>query len=751
MSLQVIGKATIDMEKFRAFRKEEREKAKDQKCWPAALWKDYFYEHQDLFRFAEAGYSNFYGGLNYSPADSFDQKVEAAVQYMETMGLTWELMFTNEIITILRFGSLEFGIPSSLVKCQPYTDLDQYTVADLRLRLGTEKQGLHTLVPAGDVTRAKISEEMESIQEDIQQKMDEIQTLKEEQRQEIERIKREVMAKYQAHFDLIEKKKAKLEETKARLETQLFVLDTELYAIRCFIGEVITFVPLRSGKHSNRETPVILYQKLRYLDEEMGKYLAIYGFDGNDTSLFEDALRYRDDLFDLFAPPEKSITLVRVSRNQIQYGDHPVIANMLKAYETYHGSQVGILLRDGENLWIGWTDMERIHIKEDIFLKPQSGIATPDDTGLPSTKEEIASRYFVFSILQGVISHGKLIQLPDGCSIFKGSPYICLSMADGWLEDNRFGTFSDIVARTNQPMQVGDTVLTTLHITRDDVYGIYSSRPTYNKAWHNNRGRGDKNRTHDAEIPDKEILPVNYVEKKEEYSILYDQYRCLVKRVPMDKEGYYTYETKRTNERIGCASERITLWDGYYEGRKDDRYDLRGFTDDEIYKWYLDFNQLISGPDSEKNYIDANKETGYYEVPKGIRKEKTTLHYYLSAEKSYSNARANLEIMEGEYLNLTYLNSVYILYAIQNRKIGGWTIGRQAMDYANSIVYLNIALEYLREREKKEAEMLSKYMDLYPDWQVDLSEWRLKHQYHRLTDARAKKFAKYIQKERSGE
>lgn len=295
-------------------------------------------------------------------------------------------------------------------------------------------------------------------------------------------------------------------------------------------------------------------------------------------------------------------------------------------------------------------------------------------------------------------------------------------------------------------------VLTTLCITRDDVYtGAYSSRPTYNKAWYNDRGRGDKNRTHDAEIPDKEILPVNYVEKKEEYSILYDQYRCLVKRVPMDKEGYYTYETKRTNERVGCASEQITLWDGYYEGRKDDRYDLRGFTDDEIYKWYLDFNQLISGPDSEKNYIDANKETGYYEVPKGIRKEKTTLHYYLSAEKSYSNARANLEIMEGEYLNLTYLNSVYILYAIQNRKIGGWTIGRQAMDYANSIVYLNIALEYLREREKKESEMLSKYMDLYPDWQVDLSEWRLKHQYHRLTDARAKKFAKRIQKERSGE
>ena len=38
--------------------------------------------------------------------------------------------------------------------------------------------------------------------------------------------------------------------------------------------------------------------------------------------------------------------------------------------------------------------------------------------------------------------------------------------------------------------------------------------------------------------------------------------------------------------------------------------------------------------------------------------------------------------------------------------------------------------------------VLEKYMDLYPDWQVDLSEWRLENGYHRLTDTRAKKFAK---------
>ena len=104
----------------------------------------------------------------------------------------------------------------------------------------------------------------------------------------------------------------------------------------------------------------------------------------------------------------------------------------------------------------------------------------------------------------------------------------------------------------------------------------------------------------------------------------------------------------------------------------------------------------------------------------------------------------NMEIEEGEYLNLTYLNSVYVLYAIQNRKIGGWRIGGKVMDYANSIQYLNIALEYLRKREKEEEKMLEKYMALYLEWQMDVSEWRLEHGYHRLTDTRAKRFAKDI-------
>lgn len=105
-----------------------------------------------------------------------------------------------------------------------------------------------------------------------------------------------------------------------------------------------------------------------------------------------------------------------------------------------------------------------------------------------------------------------------------------------------------------------------------------------------------------------------------------------------------------------------------------------------------------------------------------------------------------MEIFQSEYLNLTFLNSVYLKYAIQNKKMGGWKRAGESVEYADSIRYLNAALDYIREREKDEAELLEQYMDLYNDWQVDLSEWRLAHNYHRLTDTRAQKFAREFKK-----
>lgn len=749
----VIGTADLNIEKFKKFRSEEKAKKRHKEhCWPDALWQEYFYHHQDLCDYAREGYNNPYGGLNRIPSDSFDSKVEATVAYLNAMGLHWDLLFSNEVIVIIRYGSLAFGLPPELVDCHPYSDLDHESIGNLRNRIRTAESGMNAIVPTAGISKADVKNKISSVEDQINEKKREISDLEAKQREEIEKIKQEIMAKYQKQFDLINEKKAEMEQMMDRLKKQLFVLDTELYSIRCFMGETVQFVQLRSGRHTAIEAPVVLYQKIRYLDEEMGKFLAVYDFDAEDRSLFEQVLQHRDDLFSLFAPPEKSISLIQISRNSIQYGSNPAVANMLTEYRSLHGTQIGILIRDGENLWIGWTEYDRIHISEDAFLNPKTDVTTVEDSGAASSKEEIASRYFVFSILQGVIHNNKMLHLPEGTSVFRKNAYVVFSMADGWLEDNRFGTFSDIVERTNQQLQVGDMVLTTLTITRDDRYaGRYGGMSTYLEPWHNDRGRGDRNRTHDAAIPDKKILPINVIDKEVCYSLIYDEYRCTVEHVPTDQENAPTYKTMRTNEKIREGEGQFKVWNGFYDGMKRDEYDLRDLTDEEIYEWYLARDRRYWNTYGDKDLIDPINETASYKVPKGIRKNFTRLHYYLSAEKGCGRwtgkkSFANMEIEEGEYLNLTYLNSVYVLYAIQNRKIGGWIVGEQQMDYANSIQYLNIALEYLRKREEKEAELLEKYMDLYPDWQVDLSEWRLENGYHRLTDTRAKKFAKYKKK-----
>lgn len=179
------------------------------------------------------------------------------------------------------------------------------------------------------------------------------------------------------------------------------------------------------------------------------------------------------------------------------------------------------------------------------------------------------------------------------------------------------------------------------------------------------------------------------------------------------------------------------------------------------------------GKVTEKNSLEYAKwnveyfgKNGFYCMHKSFSSEKkvyrrevyavkhvrTEHHYFISEVKEDSGydwrtdsykkkARANMEVYEGEFLNLTYLDTVRLRYAIANRKVTSWRIGGCDVDYAAALRYLNKALEYLDEREKKEKEMLLKYMDqLTENWQVDLTLWRKEHGYHALTEARAKKW-----------
>lgn len=170
-----------------------------------------------------------------------------------------------------------------------------------------------------DISLNDLKHEKEIKLEEIENAKANIESVKKEQLEEIEKIKREIEEKYKAQFMILEKKKAELQEAKEQLEKQLYVLETEIYGIRCYNGEVVNFTQITTGKNELTESPVVIYQKLRYIDVELGKHVSLYDFDGDDITYFEQCLKTRSDILDLFSPPGKSISVVRISEKGVRF------------------------------------------------------------------------------------------------------------------------------------------------------------------------------------------------------------------------------------------------------------------------------------------------------------------------------------------------------------------------------------------------------------------------------------------------
>lgn len=679
------------------------------------------------------------------PNDEVVKKIQEHQKYLISIDAKWEVLFYAENVAVLRSGSLTVAVPANTVEMEVYIPMDDVPLGQLKRKLiGTvvnnDTSTWNDLQTIDHMSRSDVTDQLLEQSEKIEEKKKEIQNLEKEKQEELERIRQEIEEKYKNYMAQIEEKKAELEEQKEKLENQLYLLDTEIYSIRCYMGEIINFIPVAKGDYAPENEPVVIYQKVRYLDEELGKWLSIYGFDGDSKNLdmFEKLLAAREDLQDIFAPGKKCVSLLKISKTGGYKVDHPMIANTLCEYEKYHGKTIGILVRDGENLCLGWTDQERIQLPDgNAFYRPaEDQIIDEEDMQKNSTKEDVASRYFIFNILRGVIHDHNILRIPEEMTMNGKNPYIILSMADGWLEDNRYGTFNDIVQRTDRPLMKGDMVLTTLSITRDDYFR------THNERWNNDRGRGEKNRTHDACIPNRKVVPINLIDTDYIYDHVYRKYKLLVhvERKYVDGRMQEKLVTEKTQEFLGVKKLDFVLTNNIICNKK--------MTQDEVCMYFAD---LYKDQCNNENidYHSRNYEESYYLVYDHTEFVDTESHVFVSAKKSDFNyygeqtdSRANMEIFQSEYLNLTFLNSVYLKYAIQNRKMGGWSRGRETVEYADSIRYLNAALEYIRNRETEEAEMLGKYMELYQDWQVDVSEWRLEHNYHRLTYARAKKFAK---------
>lgn len=596
--------------------------------------------------------------------------------------------------------------PEQFLDFTPAKDYSNLTPAALRAQLNASGD-IAAIVPAdagSKLTQQGVQSELDAKASELnglKQEMEDVKNANVGELVELKRQMEELQAKMEAKKNEmmaeLEARKAEMERVKEQMEGQIYLLSSQIYAIQCYAGEVVKFTKIRDGKNAPDTEPIVIHQKLRFLDEDLGRLASLYEIQWEKLDLFEEFLKHSPAALDTFAPNERCVMLVRLSRTGKQQGhdDRLPYSNLLTDYEYFHGRTVGIIIRNGENLYLGWTDEDRVHISDDLIISQviEETSAAPEfksdfdrERWERRQKEEkkrvldgLISRSFIYNILQGIIDNSPILPLPEGVKLNKQSEYVIYSVADKWLADCRFESFTTLVERCNEKVTKGDMLLSVQHLIPETAHGRNYS------AWENPRGRGDRNRTHDCYVSDCTIYPANLIE--------YDE------PVVMLRYGYGNGFTSTTRK----------------EG-----------------------SNLAPGTKILEEFVQH------------------TRHIYVSVEKSESGyyghtpARANFELENHEFINLTYMNSVWLEWVITNKSLGGWTIQGHSVDYAYAIRYLKTALDFVRKREAQEKELLDAVdtgICKDPDWPVRLSEWKMEKGVRVLTEYQAKRFATAAKKE----
>ena len=738
------------------FIKEEKDCKDSSKCWYNSLWTDYFYTRQGLYKEATPIIEK----SSYSSGRDNSEDFLRLLELVEADGQRMQVWHIDDTAAIVGYGKHRYIVPTEYVEYEPLADYKALTSAEM-LAMGDEDM-TSTVLPAN------VSDEsLQSCEDKLEAAKNKIVAEEKKTREEIDRLRAELDKKVRDMKDELEARTASLKEMKEELEKKIYVLDTQIYGIRCYMGEVVDFLKVRDGKPAPIDTPVVIHQKIRYLDEELGRYFALYH--STDKNGFMDILKHRDDMRDLFCPTDRAISVIRISRSASFKFASDKIENMLEDYKLLHGTQIAILIRDGERLYIGWTDEERVSISsEDLFLRPgKSYVKEVDGDYVPQdhSRSERVSRYFVLSILQGIADNSHLMEFPEKISVTKESPYVVYSFAEGWITDTRFGTFEDILDKCKDIDVIkGEEVLTVMNITRD-----YSMTHRWDSsAYDNNRGIGEKNRTHGAHIDGESFYKINRIIKAGKAKVRYKMYPP---KFVINPDKFFVYAVDGDTNAYDalpdldkpCIGEDwidIEIGERMYSGitsANPSALDLVKHDYSTHMLWEVGGKETYQRHKSVG--IRLQNEPDKYFVPVFESAEVTwdDISTYISvpmesARYNDTNARCNFQIMSDEYIRADYLCSTWIKYVITTGHIGHVRRAGSTFNYADMLKYLNLLLEHVKEREEKEKAMLvdaglKEWVDKTPEWDRVLCEWRIENKIHALNKVNVRSFKRFYKGE----
>lgn len=291
------------------------------------------------------------------------------------------------------------------------------------------------------------------------------------QLEEINNLKAKMEAKITAVYELQAKMMAKLQEKIKRYEHELLIMRSDFTAFEYRNGLTVNFMNIHKGTNAPIHQPIIIHQKLIYLDEDLPRLKDLYD---EHTGSLEVAIKHSPALLEHICPTNKGITFLKM-RNSA--GRFELNNTVMEFVRDTMPNEIGVLIRNGENTWLTWLDSQDISLSEDSFTSKSSD----EETSLSL----VQSRYYLFNLIMGLIERNEILQLDHVPTNMFSDTGIIWSNADSQITDSTYVELGEIIPILNKYSKTDDPIYVLNSFTDRAKYtGRYGGGTTQ-------RGRGD--------------------------------------------------------------------------------------------------------------------------------------------------------------------------------------------------------------------------------------------------------------------
>ena len=296
----------------------------------------------------------------------------------------------------------------------------------------------------------------------------------------INNLKAEMEAKITAMYEMQAKMMAELQSKIKLYEHELLIMRSDLTAFEYRNGLTVDFMNIHKGANAPINQPIIIHQKLIYLDEDLPRLTDLY--DVNSGSL-EVAIKNSPALLEHICPTSKGITFLKM-RNSTGYFE--LDNTVMEFVQNVMPNEVGVLIRNGENTWFTWLDSQDISLSTDSFTSKSSDEKT--------SVSLLQSRYYLFNLIMGLIERNEILQLDHVPTNMFADPGIIWSSADSQITDSTYVELGKIISILNRYSKTDDPIYVLNSFKDNAKYtGRYGGGTT-------ERGRGDNALTDNTRV-----------------------------------------------------------------------------------------------------------------------------------------------------------------------------------------------------------------------------------------------------------